>query len=597
VKPLKCLLAAIFLLTSPLGYAGSATWNLNPSTNNWDTADNWTPATVPYGENDIATFGVSNTTNIILGDTPSGEDAINEVNGIVFSAGASAYTMTLAKATLSSTMLIIHSGGIVNNSGVTQNFVAPDGGTGDSARIYIQDDGYVGDNVVITNEGGSRDYGAFTQIGFGAGDEPNAGNATYINEGATAAGTIYGGTTDLLFFTNAENATFINNAGTVADAAAGYTLVQVFPPGGHLGTSTFIANAATVPGAEGGWAEMDVGVCEGTQFIANGATFANCQAGQIYFYGAEYNTGNGVATFIGNGGNGSNAEGGLIDLFALPRSDQTFVVANRGTNGGLGGDIVIEGNPLLDLGQFQLFGNGTLDLINATGIISIGSLAGSGLVLLDGHSLSVGSNNLSTTFTGSIQEGGTVIKAGTGTLTLTGANTQTGGTTINAGVLIANNRRGSATGTGKVNVKAGTFGGKGIIAGAVTIGTGSGNGAFLAPSAASNQPLKFTLKNTLTFKADSTYTYKLNTRNTRADQVTAKGVTIQSGAQFNFEPVANKKLTNGTVVTVINNTAGTAISGTFASLPDGSTLTAGRNNYQVNYEGGDGNDLTLTVVP
>jgi len=56
----------------------------------------------------------------------------------------------------------------------------------------------------------------------------------------------------------------------------------------------------------------------------------------------------------------------------------------------------------------------------------IGSLAGSGMVLLDGHSLSVGSNNLSTTFSGVIQEGGTLIKAGSGTLTLTGANTQTG---------------------------------------------------------------------------------------------------------------------------------------------------------------------------
>jgi hypothetical protein len=26
-------------------------------------------------------------------------------------------------------------------------------------------------------------------------------------------------------------------------------------------------------------------------------------------------------------------------------------------------------------------------------------------------------------------------------------------------------------------------------------------------------------------------------------------------------------------------------------------LPVGRNNYQVSYEGGDGNDLTLTVMP
>ena len=38
------------------------------------------------------------------------------------------------------------------------------------------------------------------------------------------------------------------------------------------------------------------------------------------------------------------------------------------------------------------------------------------------------------------------------------------------------------------------------------------------------------------------------------------------------------------------------ISGVFANLPDGSTLTAGSNTLQVSYTGGDGNDLTLTVV-
>ena len=75
------------------------------------------------------------------------------------------------------------------------------------------------------------------------------------------------------------------------------------------------------------------------------------------------------------------------------------------------------------------------------------------------------------------------------------------------------------------------------------------------------------------------------------------GVNIQSGAQFDFQPVANKRLTLGSVFSAINNTSASAIAGTFANLPDGSTFAAGRNNYQVSYEGGDGNDLTLTVVP
>ena len=77
----------------------------------------------------------------------------------------------------------------------------------------------------------------------------------------------------------------------------------------------------------------------------------------------------------------------------------------------------------------------------------------------------------------------------------------------------------------------------------------------------------------------------------------ANGVTIESGAQSSFTAVANKKLTNGSIFIAINNTSANPISGAFANLPDGSTFTAGRNNYQVSYEGGDGNDLTLTVAP
>jgi len=32
-------------------------------------------------------------------------------------------------------------------------------------------------------------------------------------------------------------------------------------------------------------------------------------------------------------------------------------------------------------------------------------------------------------------------------------------------------------------------------------------------------------------------------------------------------------------------------------LPDDSTLVVGNNAYQVDYQGGDGNDLTFMVVP
>ena len=51
------------------------------------------------------------------------------------------------------------------------------------------------------------------------------------------------------------------------------------------------------------------------------------------------------------------------------------------------------------------------------------------------------------------------------------------------------------------------------------------------------------------------------------------------------------------MLTLISNTSATPISGTFSNLPDGSIVTINGNNFQASYSGGDGNDLTLTVVP
>jgi autotransporter-associated beta strand protein len=576
--------------------AGDATWKLNPISNDWNTAQNWMPETIPNSETAVATFGASSTTTVLCRESPDGY-AHTFVGEIVFAPGASAYTIRVTPdpdVILYPSYISFNGAGITNNSGVTQNLVAANsGGPQESGRIYFMNSASAGDNVVITNEGGASaigdgHYGGFTAIE----DSATAGNATFINEGGEVNGTIYGGFTNLLYFSSSESATFINNPGKVSGAAAGHTLIQIYAPG-TIGNSTFINNAAAVPGAEGGWTEIDGAISNGASFIANGATVADAQGGQVYTYG-----GDGYSFFIANGGNGSGAEGGLIDVVYVPASVQTVVTAKGGTNGGLGGTILIEDSADIPLPQFKVFGNGMLDLTNVTDrTMPIGSLAGNGMVLLASHTLSVGNNNLSTTFAGVIQESGGLTKAGTGTLTLTGANTYSGPTTVTAGMLRVNNSTGSGTGSGPVKIQAGTLGGTGTIAGPVTIGTGNGPGAVLAPSVQGRQLAILTLEQGLTFKADGSYSYKLNANTATADQVIAHRVNIQSGAQFSFQSLGNRRLPIGTTFIAISNTAGTPISGAFANLPDGSTFSAGRNNYQATYEGGDGNDLTLTVVP
>ena len=61
-------------------YAGSATWNLNATSGEWNTAANWTPTNVRRGASCVATFGLSNQTSVVL-------NANVELDQIGFDAG------------------------------------------------------------------------------------------------------------------------------------------------------------------------------------------------------------------------------------------------------------------------------------------------------------------------------------------------------------------------------------------------------------------------------------------------------------------------------------------------------------------------------
>src|SRR5438876_4372195 len=231
-------------------------------------------------------------------------------------------------------------------------------------------------------------------------------------------------------------------------------------------------------------------------------------------------------------------------------------------------------------------------------------MEGSGLVFLGAVNLTVGTNNLSTIFSGLMQDGGfsggtggSLTKTGNGKLSLTNANTYTGGTTITRGTLLVKNATGAATGTGAVQVNAGTLGGTGKINGAVTVGTGTSSGAILLAGDSATRPGTLTVNNTLTFNSLSTYQCVLNRTNAKASKATALGVTINSNVPFTFVDTGTGTLATGTVFTVINNTSANPIFGAFSNLSDGSVFTSNGNNFQVSYTGGTGNDLTLTVVP
>ena len=66
-KPVLGVILLILGLVSAVHVqADRATWNLNPTSGDWNTANNWTPNVVPNGPSDVATFDVSNTTEVSL---------------------------------------------------------------------------------------------------------------------------------------------------------------------------------------------------------------------------------------------------------------------------------------------------------------------------------------------------------------------------------------------------------------------------------------------------------------------------------------------------------------------------------------------------
>jgi autotransporter-associated beta strand protein len=279
-----------------------------------------------------------------------------------------------------------------------------------------------------------------------------------------------------------------------------------------------------------------------------------------------------------------------------------------GTNGGNGGQVLFAGEVSAPRGIVKFLGLsdfGNLDISWHSPLgAAIKSVTGGGYLLLGANNLMISSGALAA---GGIQDGGSAGGTG-GSLTKTSSgmlqlapnltNTYTGGTTILEGVLTLLGGTMSATGPGPVQVSGGTLSGLGIIAGSLTIGTGSGTGASLQPSGAKpNGNGGFTVQSPLNFQADATYVCDVFTNLPSASRVIAAGVTIQNGAQLSLLTHSSNTIPLGRTFTIIGNTTAAPISGTFSNLPDGVILTAGPNKFQADYQGSDGNDLTLTVVP
>lgn len=538
------ILTSSFLLDT---YAGSATWNLNPTSGDWNTAANWTPATVPNGRSDQATFGPSSVTAVSLSSGVL-------LNALTFTSDAPAYAITVPKAV----QLKIGGHGVVNDSHETQNIFVSE-----TANVRFFGTGKLDERVTLTNLGSAVSGPAgHTQFL----DQTGAGEATIIN----APSTNYLAVTTFQDHSTADRATIINQGG--------------------LSGNQFT----------GGFTQFREKATAAASIITNQA--GNPRFGGLTYFYEQASAGN--STITSEGATQSGAEGGDCQFYGRASAGVATLIATGGTNGEEGGQFRFLDDSTAVHARLKIYGNGHLDVSQYGGDCPIGSLQGDGLVYLGLSNLMIGNDENDSLFTGVIQEeggglgtGGGVRKVGRSTCTLSGASTYKGDTTIEGGTLLLNNMTGSATGTGAVEGNAGTLGGVGIVSGAVTVGTGSGTGASISPGDAGALTIgTFTSQQTMTLNQDATYECEINSNNSTADLVFAKGITL-NGANIALTDLGNTELPVGTTLTILSNTASTAIAGTFANLADDSIITISNNNYTVSYKGGDGNDLTLMVVP
>jgi filamentous hemagglutinin family protein len=247
---------------------------------------------------------------------------------------------------------------------------------------------------------------------------------------------------------------------------------------------------------------------------------------------------------------------------------------------------VAGGNGIGDASAVTLanVGSAVLDL-NGTNE-TIGSLAGGGAaggnVLLAAGTLTAGGNDTSTTYSGVISGTGSLVKNGTGTLTLTRANTYTGASTVNAGTLTAANAAALGTVAGGTTVNAGAtlnVNGVAIGAEAVTLnGAGIGGAGALQGTGAASLAGPVTLASGSTIGAGVGATLALNGAvNGAAALDFVGGGTIALGNTVgNATPLAS--LTQSAATTL--NINGGLVSTTGAQTYNGAVATAGPTTLQ-----------------
>ena len=406
---------------SGVAFAQNATWV--GTTSDWNTPGNWNPNVVPTV---TATFNPSSQTSITF-SAPS-----TTVQNLTFTAPG--YTLNVQDALT------------INGSGVTASLAnAP------TFNVTAPQLVFAGSSTA-----GPAILNAFNTGPIAFEGNSNAGSAT-IHAGLASSTSITdpnGFTGGFVFFRGTSTAAdakitsfWASNIEFQDTSKAGNATITAPKNGGSI----FFENASSADHAT-------ISILDRTGELSFAPAFFGGPGGRATAGFANI-TNDGITNFFQNSSAGNatittNA-GGVTRFFGNSTGGNAMFITNAG------GQVDISG-----LGFFP-------DGAPSPGSVPMtaGSIEGAGSYLLGSKTLIVGSNNLSTTVSGTISDGGnqggtggSLVKVGTGTLTLSGANTYTGLTTISTGAI---NLTGSLLSPVSVE-QSGTLGSTGTVFNTVT---------------------------------------------------------------------------------------------------------------------------------
>lgn len=451
--------------------------------NLWTTAGNWNPATVPT-TNDTVRFNDSSTANLntvinqdfnLQGVTvtdPSGPVSIGGVNSLTVGNGGLDLSAATQDLTITAPLIVstphnwnvaggrnLTIGGVVSSD---SNITITGAGKVSLAASNLLPNGTTVGNLIVN---GTLDINGTAQsinVLSGSGIVDNsAGNGvlTLGNNDAviTLTNTLQNTNGTLALVKTGSGNLTLPNASIFSGGFTNNGSGNITPSDNDsFGTGPVVMNAGTLYPTDirtfgnaltlnggtlriGGGADKSIVWSGSVNVTADSQIWADGGTSGVTISNTVSNAGFALSSFAGNGALGNTLSGPISGIGTITVTGGTLNLNAANSFGGtyraaLGilkiGDLLALQNGTLDMNPAD---SGTVNLnnLNAT----VGALMGSRNLALGNGVVSIGNNNLSTTYSGVLSGNGSLVKIGNGTLILSNTTTYSGATQINLGTL------------------------------------------------------------------------------------------------------------------------------------------------------------------